>query len=78
MEIVHRNQEIINSRRDEPLLEFLNMPIYSPVIDPYALLTPAELAAFSVGPSYAPDGSVDDNSDDEEEANDDEETEDDE
>jgi hypothetical protein len=50
MEIVHRNQEIINSQRDEPLFEFLNMPIYSPFTDPYALLTPAGLAAFRVGP----------------------------
>jgi hypothetical protein len=78
MEIVHRNQEIIHSQWDEPLLEFPDMPIYPPVADPYALLTPAELAAFGVGPSYAPVGNDDDNDDDEEEANDNEEIEDDE
>jgi hypothetical protein len=72
MEIVHRNQEIIHSQRDKPLLEFLDMLVYSPVPDPYASLTPAELAAFDIGPSYAPAGSDDDNDDNEEEANDDE------
>jgi hypothetical protein len=50
------------------------VPVYPPVADSYASLTPAELATFGIGPSYAPT----DNDDDEEEANDDEETEDDE
>jgi hypothetical protein len=50
MEIVHRNQEIIHSQRDEPLLEFPDVPIYPPIVDPYASLTPVELATFSVGP----------------------------
>jgi hypothetical protein len=53
------------------------VPVYPPVADPYASLTPTELVTFGVGPSYAPAGSDDD--DDEEEAvNDDEEMEDDE
>jgi hypothetical protein len=73
MEIVCHNQEIIHSQRDEPLLEFPDVPVCPPIIDPYAPLTPAELATFSIGPSYAPVGSDDDN-EDEEAANDDEET----
>jgi hypothetical protein len=62
-EIVRRNQEIIHSHRDEPLLEFPDVPIYPPVADPYASVTPAELAAFGLGPSYAPVGSDDDDDD---------------
>jgi hypothetical protein len=77
MEIVCRNQEIIHNQRDKPLLEFLDVLVYPPVTDLYASLTPAELAAFGVGPSYARAGSDDDN-EDEEATNDDEETEDDE
>jgi hypothetical protein len=77
MEIVRRNQEIIHSHRVEPLLEFPDMPVYPPITDPYVFLTPAKLAAFGVGPSYAPTGS-DDDDEDEEATNDDEETEDDE
>ncbi len=77
MEIVRRNQEIIHSQWDEPLLEFSDVPVYPLVTDPYASLTPPELATFGVGPSYAPIGSDDDN-EDEEATNDDEETEDDE
>jgi hypothetical protein len=76
MEIVRSNQEIIHSQWDEPLLESPDVLVYPPVTNPYASLTPAELAAFGVGPSYAPAGS-DDDDDDEDEANDDEETEDD-
>jgi hypothetical protein len=30
MEIVRRNQEIIHSQRDEPLLEFPDVPIHLP------------------------------------------------
>jgi hypothetical protein len=75
MEIVHRNQEIIHSQRDEPLLEFLDVPVYPPITDPYASPTPTEFFAFGVGPSYAPTGSDDDDEDDEI-ANDEEETED--
>jgi hypothetical protein len=67
------NQEIIHSQRDESLLEFLDVPVFSPVPDLYASLTPAELVAFSIGPAR-----VSDNNDDEEQADDDEETEDDE
>jgi hypothetical protein len=61
------------------------VPVYPPIPDPYSSLTPAELATFGVGPSYAPVGSDDDNddddevnNDDDEEVNDDEETDDDE
>jgi hypothetical protein len=32
--IVRRNQEIIHSQRDEPLQEFPNVPVFSPVPDP--------------------------------------------
>jgi hypothetical protein len=78
MEIIHRNQEIIHSQGDEPLLEFPDVPVYPPVADTYASLTPTELATFGICPSYAPTASNDDNDDDEEEANDDEEMEDDE
>jgi hypothetical protein len=77
MEIVRRNQEIIHSQPDEPLLEFPDVPVYPPIVVPYASLTPAELAAFGLSPSYAPVGS--DNDDEDEKAtNDDEETKDDE
>jgi hypothetical protein len=62
------------------------VPVYPPILDPYSSLTPAELATFGVGPSYAPVGNDDDNdddddevnNDDDEEVNDDEETNDDE
>jgi hypothetical protein len=53
------------------------VPVYPPIADPYASLTPTELDTFGVGPSYAPAGS-DDDGEDEEAANDDEEIEDDE
>jgi hypothetical protein len=76
MSLCH-NQEIIQSQRDEPLLEFSDVPVYSPVADSYTSLTPAELAAFGIGPSYAPAGS-DEDDDDEEAVNNDEEMKDDE
>jgi hypothetical protein len=60
-------------QQDEPLLDFLVVPVYPPVPNHYASLTPAELAAFGIIPSHAPAGSDDD---DGEEANDDEEMED--
>jgi hypothetical protein len=72
LQIVRHNQEISHSQRDEPFLEFPDVPTFPPVHDPYASLTPVELAAFGIGPIQV----VDD--DDEEEANDDEEMEDDE
>jgi hypothetical protein len=78
MEIVHRNQEIIHSQWDEPPLDFPDVPVYPPVANLYASLTPTELAAFGGGPSYAPASSDDENDDEEEEANYDEEMEDDE
>jgi hypothetical protein len=31
------------------------VPVFPPVPDPYASLTPAELATFGIGPSRAPD-----------------------
>jgi hypothetical protein len=73
LQIVRRNQEIIHIQRDEPLLEFSDVPIFSHVPDPYASLTPAELAAFSIGPAR-----VFDDDDDEEHADDDEKMENDE
>jgi hypothetical protein len=76
MEIVCHNQEIIHSQRDEPLLEFPGVPVYLPIADPYVSLTPAELVAFGVGPSYAPASNDDDDDEDEEAANDDEDDED--
>jgi hypothetical protein len=54
------------------------VPVYPPVDDPYASLTPAELAAFGIGPTRAPDDDDDDDDEEEEAANDDEEMEDDE
>jgi hypothetical protein len=62
---VRRNQEIIHSQQDEPLQEFPDVPVFSPVLDPYASLTPAELAAFGIGPAHVFD-------DDDEEMEDDE------
>jgi hypothetical protein len=76
IDILHRNQEIIHSQRDEPLIDFPEEPVYPPIPDPYASLTQAKLAAFGVDVSHAPPASSD--NDDEEAANDDEETEDDE
>jgi hypothetical protein len=73
LQIVRRNQEIIHSQWDEPLLEFPDVPVFPPVPDPYNSLTPAELAAFGIGPARV---SLDD--DNEAQAADDEETEDDE
>jgi hypothetical protein len=69
---VRRNQEIIHSQRGEPLLVFSNIPIFPPVPDPYGSLTPAELAAFGIGPAH-----VSSDDDDEVQANNDEEMEDD-
>jgi hypothetical protein len=77
--IICHNQEIIHSQRDEPLIEFPDEPVYPTVPNPYASLTPDELAAFGIGPSCAPTtGSDDDDDGDEEATNDDKETEDDE
>jgi hypothetical protein len=69
-QIIWCNQEIIHSQRDEPLLEFPVVPVYPPVDDPHASLTPAELAAFGIGPTHAPDD--DDDEEEEEATNDDE------
>jgi hypothetical protein len=73
LQIVRYSQENIHNQRDEPLQEFFDVPVFPPVPDPYASLTPAGLAAFSVGPTH-----VSDDDDDGEEANNDEEMEDDE
>jgi hypothetical protein len=72
LQIVRRNQEIIHSQRDELLHEFPDIPVFPPVPDPYASLTPAELASIGIGLAHVFDD------DDEEQADDDEETEDDE
>jgi hypothetical protein len=73
LQIVRRNQEIIHSQWDEPLLEFLDVPVFPPVPDPYASLTPAELAAFGIGPARVSDDDNDgDQADDDEEMEDDE------
>jgi hypothetical protein len=72
LQIVRHNQEIIHSQWDEPLQEFPDVPAFPPIPDPYASLSPTELAAFGIGPAHVFD---DDN---EEQAGDDEETEDDE
>jgi hypothetical protein len=53
LQIVRRNQEIIHSQRDELLQEFPDIPILSPVPDPYGSLIPAELVAFGIGPTHA-------------------------
>jgi hypothetical protein len=53
------------------LQEFPDVPIFPPVPNPYDSLTPAELAAFSIGPAR-----VSSDDDDEAHADDDEETED--
>jgi hypothetical protein len=73
LQIVRRNQKITHSQRDETLLEFPDVPVFLPVPDPYASLTPTELAAFGISPAH-----VSDDDDDEEQVGDDEETEDDE
>jgi hypothetical protein len=73
LQIMWHNQEIIYSQWDEPLQEFLDVPVFPPVPNPYGSLTHAELVAFGIGPACV---SLDD--DDEAEADDDEETEDDE
>jgi hypothetical protein len=73
LQIVRCNQEIIHNQRDKLLQEFPDFPVFSPVPDPYGSLTPAELAAFGIGPAH-----VSSNDDDEAQAHDDEETEDDE
>jgi hypothetical protein len=53
-------------RSFKPLLEFPAVLIYPLVEDPYASLTPAELATFGIGPARAPDDDNDDDNDDEE------------
>jgi hypothetical protein len=70
---VRHNQKIIHSQWDELLLEFLDVPVFPLVPDPYASLTPAELATFGIGTAR-----VSDDEDNEEQDGDDEETEDDE
>jgi hypothetical protein len=53
LEILRDNQEIIHSQWDEPLLEFPDIPVFP--LDPYASLTPAELATFGIGPARVSD-----------------------
>jgi hypothetical protein len=71
---VRHNQEIIHSQPDEPLLEFPDIPVFPSIPDPYASLTPTELAAFCIGPARVSD----DDEEEEEQTDDDEETKDDE
>jgi hypothetical protein len=73
LQIMWCNQEIIHSQRDEPLQEFLDVPVFPPVPNPYGSLTVVKLAVFGIGPARV---SLDDN--DVAQADDDEETEDDE
>jgi hypothetical protein len=73
IQIVRRNQEIIQSQRDELLQEFPDVSVFPLVSDPYGSLTPTELAAFGIGPARV---SLDD--DDEAQVDDEEEMEDDE
>jgi hypothetical protein len=73
LQIVRHNQEIIHSQRDELLQEYPDIPVFPPIPDPYGSLTPAELAAFGIGPAR-----VSLNDDNEVQADNDEETEDDE
>jgi hypothetical protein len=54
------------------------VPVYPPIPDAYALLTPGELAAIGISPAHAPDNNNNNDDDEEEAANDNEETEDDE
>jgi hypothetical protein len=63
---VRRNQEIIHSQRDEPLQEFPNVPVFPPVLDPYGSLTPAELAAFGIGPTHISSDDDDEETEDDE------------
>jgi hypothetical protein len=63
---VRRNQEIIHSQRDEPLQEFPNVPVFPPVLDPYGSLTPAELAAFGIGPTHVSSDDDDEETEDDE------------
>jgi hypothetical protein len=69
LQIVRRNQEIIHSQWDEPLLEFPDVPVFPPIPDPYFSQTPTELATFGIGAAH-----VFDNDNDEEQAGNDEET----
>jgi hypothetical protein len=62
---VRCNQEIIHSQWDEPLLEFSDVPVFPPVPNPYASLTPTELAAFSIGPAHVSDDDDEEKEDDE-------------
>jgi hypothetical protein len=70
LQIMRHNQEIIHSQWDELLQEFPDVPVFPPVPDPYASLTSAELAAFSIDPAHVSDDDF------VEQASDDEETED--
>jgi hypothetical protein len=60
------NQEIIHSQWDELLQEFPYVPVFPPIPDPYDSLTPAELAAFGIGPArVSSDGDDEETEDDE-------------
>jgi hypothetical protein len=66
LQIMWRNQEIIHSQQDEPLQEFPDVPVFPPVPNPYGSLTPAELAAFSIGPARVSSNDDDEETEDDE------------
>jgi hypothetical protein len=66
LQIVRHNQEIIHSQRDEPLQEFPDIPIFPLVPNPYGSLTPAELAAFGIGPTCISSDDDDEETEDDE------------
>jgi hypothetical protein len=66
LQIMWCNQEIIHSQQDEPLQEFPDVPVFPPVPNPYGSLTPAELAAFSIGPARVSSNDDDEETEDDE------------
>jgi hypothetical protein len=66
LQIMRRSQEIIHSQWDELLQEFPYVPVFPPVPDPYGSLTPAELAAFSIGPAHVSSDDDDEETEDDE------------
>jgi hypothetical protein len=67
IQIARLNQEIIHNQRDEPLQEFPDVPVFSPIPDFYGSLTPIELVAFGIGPArVSPDDDYEAQADEEE------------
>jgi hypothetical protein len=66
LQITRLNQEIIHSQRDEPLQEFPDVPVFSPLLDFYGSLTPIELVAFGISPAcVSPDDDYEPQADEE-------------